>query len=142
MSGHIFVDTNILVYLFDAGTPAKQHQVQEIFSSQEHQKRLVLSTQVLQEFYVAVTRKLTIPLDSAKALQAVQDLSVLPVIQIDPPLIFLAIKRSQAARLSFWDALILEAALIAGATLLYSEDFQNGQVIGDLRIMNPFSTDR
>lgn len=142
MSGQIFVDTNVLVYLFDVGAPTKQRHVQEIFSSQKQQKHLVLSTQVLQEFYVAVTRKLAVPLDPAKAFQAVQDLSVLPVIQIDPRLILLAIQRSQAARLSFWDALILEAALIAGAALLYSEDFQDGQVIGDLRIMNPFTTGR
>ncbi|RMH04530.1 MAG: PIN domain-containing protein [Nitrospirae bacterium] len=142
MSGHIFVDTNVLVYLFDAGSPTKQQRAREIFSNPEQQQRLVLSTQVLQEFYVAVTRRLAVPLDPATALRAVQDLAVFPVIQIDPPLILLAIKRSQSVRLSFWDALILETAFMAGATLLYSEDYQDGQVIGNLRIVNPFTRSR
>ena len=140
MSDRIFVDTNVLVYLFDTSAPAKQHRIQRLFSS--HEQPYVLSTQVLQEFYVSVTRKLAVPLDPEKALRAVKNLSVLPVIQIDPLLILLAIKRSQAAPLSFWDALILESALIGGASLLYSEDFQDGQVFGNLRIMNPFTTDK
>jgi predicted nucleic acid-binding protein len=62
------------------------------------------------------------------------------MVQIDPPLILLAIQRSRKAKQSFWDALILEAALIAGATLLYSEDFQDGSVFGGLRIANPFKS--
>jgi predicted nucleic acid-binding protein len=61
------------------------------------------------------------------------------VIQIDPPLILLAIQRSLKAKVFFWDALILEAALAAGANLLYSEDFQDGAVYGALRIANPFN---
>ena len=142
MSGRVFIDTNVLVYLFDADSPAKQRRVQEIGSSSEEQQRLVLSTLVLQEFYVAATRRLAVPLDPATALRAVQDLSVLPVIQIDPPLILLAIKRSQSAWLSFWDALIVETAFIASATLLYSEDYQDGQMIGNLRSINPFTRGR
>jgi predicted nucleic acid-binding protein len=97
-----------------------------------------LSTQVLQEFYVSVTRKLATPLDPEAAFQAVQDLAAFPIVQIDPSLILLAIQRSRKAKVSFWDALILEAALAAGATLLYSEDFQDGAVFGGLRIANPF----
>lgn len=138
MKERVFLDTNVLVYLFDADDPAKQRCVQDLLSNRELRAQLILSTQVLQEFYVSVTRKLATPLDTEAAFQAVQDLAAFPVVQIDPPLILLAIQRSRKAKVSFWDALILEAALAAGATLLYSEDFQDGAVFGGLRIANPF----
>ena len=138
MKERVFVDTNVLVYLFDADDPAKQRIVQNLLSNRELRARLILSTQVLQEFYVSVTRKLATPLNPEAGFQAVQDLAAFPMVQIDPPLILLAIQRSRKAKVSFWDALILEAALIAGATLLYSEDFQDGAIYGGLRIANPF----
>lgn len=138
MKDRVFLDTNVLVYLFDADDPAKQRRVQDLLSNRELRTRLILSTLVLQEFYVSVTRKLAVPLNPEAAFQAVQDLAALPIIQIDPPLILLAIQRSQKAKVSFWDALILEAALAADATFLYSEDFQDGSIFGKLRIVNPF----
>jgi predicted nucleic acid-binding protein len=138
MKERVFVDTNVLVHLFDADDPTKQRIVQNLLSNRDLRARLILSTQVLQEFYVSVTRKLATPLDPESAFQAVQDLAAFPVIQIDPPLILLAIQRSRKAKVSFGDALILETARTAGATLLYSEDFQDGSVYGGLRIANPF----
>jgi predicted nucleic acid-binding protein len=138
MKERVFLDTNVLVYLFDADDPAKQRRAQELLSNRELRAQMILSTQVLQEFYVSVTRKLAIPLDPDTAFKAVQDLTAFPIVQIDTPLILLAIRRSDKAKLSFWDALILESALVAGATALYSEDFQNGEVFGRVRIMNPF----
>ncbi len=138
MKERVFLDTNVLVYLFDADNPAKQRRVQDLLSNRELRTQVILSTQVLQEFYVSVTRKLATPLDLEEAFQAVQDLAAFPVVQIDPSLILLAIQRSRKAKISFWDALILESALAAGATLLYSEDFQDGVVFGGLRITNPF----
>ena len=138
MKERVFLDTNVLVYLFDADAPAKQQRARALLSIHELRAQMILSTQVLQEFYVSVTRKLASPLDPDTALKAVQDLGVFPVVQIDTPLILLAIQRSRKAKVSFWDALILEAALVAGTTLLYSEDFQDGAVFGKLRIENPF----
>jgi predicted nucleic acid-binding protein len=138
MKDRVFLDTNILVYLFDADVPAKQQRGQDLLSNRELRTRLILSTQVLQEFYVSVTQKLAVPLDPEAAFQAVQGLTALPVVQIDPPLILLAIQRSRKAKISFWDALILEAALAADATSLCSEDFQDGSVFGRLRIVDPF----
>ncbi len=138
MTDRIFLDTNILVYLFDADAPTKQLRVRQLLANQGLQARLVLSTQVLQEFYVSVTRKLATPLELPVAAQAVRDLATWPVIQIDPALILSAIARSQTAHLSFWDALIVEAALTGGTTELYSEDFQDGLVIEGMRILNPF----
>ena len=139
MKERVFLDTNVLVYLFDVDDPTKQRRAQELLSDRELQAQIILSTQVLQEFYVSVTRKLASPLDPDKALRAVQDLAVFPVVQVDTPLILLAIRRSDKVKLSFWDALILEAALVAEATHLYSEDFQDGAVFGKLRIVNPFN---
>ncbi len=138
MKERVFLDTNVLVYLFDADEPVKQQRARTLLSNQELRDQVTLSTQVLQEFYVSVTRKLAVPLDPDTALKAVQDLAVFPIIQIDTPLILLAIQRSRKATVSFWDALILEAALVAGTTLLYSEDFQDGASFGKLRIANPF----
>jgi predicted nucleic acid-binding protein len=138
MTDRVFLDTNVLVYLFDADASAKQRRVREILSAPALRGRLVLSTQVLQEFYVCVTRKLAVPLDPVAAAQAVRDLAAWPVVQIDPALILSAIARSRTAQLSFWDALIVEAALAGGATSLYSEDLQAGRVIEGLRISNPF----
>ncbi|MFU8856086.1 MAG: PIN domain-containing protein [Deferrisomatales bacterium] len=133
-----FFDTNILVYLFDAGSPEKQGAAREILEREVLEGRAVLSTQVLQELYVAVTRKLAAPLPPADAERAVRDLATLPTVQIDKDLILRGIRRSRASVLSFWDALILEAALEANATTLFTEDLQHGQVIGGLRIANPF----
>jgi predicted nucleic acid-binding protein len=141
MKERVFLDTNVLVYLFDADDPAKQRRAQELLSDQELQAQIILSTQVLQEFYVSVTKKLAIPLDPDTAFKAVQDLAAFPVVQVDTPLILLAIRRSDKAKISFWDALIVEAALVAGATVLYSEDFQNGVVFGKVRVRNPFQVD-
>lgn len=138
MKERVFLDTNVLVYLFDTDAPAKQRRVQELLSSRELRAQVILSTQVLQEFYVSVTRKLATPLGLETAFQAVQDLTAFPIVQIDTPLILLAIQRSGKAKVSFWDALILEAALVAGAAVLYSEDFQDGAVVGRLRVTNPF----
>ncbi len=138
MKERVFLDTNVLVYLFDSDSPVKQQRARALLAIQELKAQMILSTQVLQEFYVSVTRKLASPLDPDTALKAVQDLAVFPIVQVDTPLILLAIQRSRKTKVSFWDALILEAALVAGTTLLYSEDFQDGAVFGKLRIRNPF----
>lgn len=129
-----FVDTNVLVYLFDADAPAKQAVARDLIAA----GRLVLSSQVLSEFYVTVTRKLARPLDAATGRRAVADLCAFPVREVTANLVQAAILRSGDARLSYWDALIVESALEAGATVLLTEDLQHGQVIGGLRVHNPF----
>ncbi|MDA2918764.1 PIN domain-containing protein [Desulfobacterota bacterium AH_259_B03_O07] len=138
MTGRILLDTNVVVYLFDNDSPEKQIRAHEIFSREDLRGSLIISTQVLQEFYVCVTRKLAEPLEPSVAYKAVQELAVLPVVQVDTHLIFLAISRSQKDQVSFWDALIIEAALVGGAFCLYSEDLQHGRIVEDLRIENPF----
>ncbi len=133
-----FFDTNVLVYLFDDDNPEKKKRAAELFSATVRDGAAVLSTQVLQEFYVTVTRKLAVPLSLDAAYRALQDLSVLPLISIDEQLILSAARMSQNDSFSFWDALIVQAALEAGAESLYSEDMQHDRVIAGLRIVNPF----
>jgi predicted nucleic acid-binding protein len=133
-----FFDTNVLVYLFDNAEPEKKARAQEVLEREVEAGRATLSTQVLQEFYVNVTGKLTSPLPSEVAEARVRDFSRLPLVRVDASLILAAIARSRRMTLSFWDALIVEAALSAGADRLLTEDLQHGQEIGGLRVENPF----
>lgn len=133
-----FFDTNVLVYLFDADAPDKQKRARSLLDEEVRSGRAVLSTQVLQEFYVAVTRKLATPLSEASAEQAVRHLAALPVVQVDTETVLHAISRSHSDTLSFWDSLIIEAALHAGAKRLYSEDLQPGRRFDMLVVDNPF----
>ena len=100
---------------------------------------ILLSTQVLQEFYVAVTRKLARPLDAAAAAETVSSFAELPLVQIDSELILSAIHRSRNNQLSFWDVLIVQAAIEGHASTLYSEDMRDGEMLDSLRVVNPFS---
>jgi predicted nucleic acid-binding protein len=134
-----FFDTNVLVYLFDQDAQGKRKRARQLFQSEVESGRFVTSTQVLQEFYVAVTRKLAVPLPSVDAEEAVRALAELTIAPIDPPLVLGAIARSRDMQVSFWDALIVEAALSAGASTLLTEDLQSGRQIGSLKIENPFA---
>jgi predicted nucleic acid-binding protein len=134
----VFFDTNVLVYLFDADDEVKKELARARFEAEASVGRVLLSTQVLQEFYVSVTRKLSVPLAPETAEAIVRDLSLLPVVAIDAEKILAAIHRSRMLTLSFWDALIIEAALAGGADLLLTEDMQHGRIIESLRIENPF----
>ena len=135
----ILVDTNVLVYLFDADEPAKQQRAREVVSELMDAGALVLSSQVLSELYVTVPRKLAHPLEPASALRALADLAVCPVIAIDAALVQRAAARSVADRVSYWDALILEAAVEAGAGTVYSEDLQHGRTYQGVTVQDPFA---
>jgi predicted nucleic acid-binding protein len=134
-----FFDTNILVYLFDADSPEKRKKARALFQKHAEAGDILLSTQVLQEFYVTVTHKLARPLDAAAAAATVSSFAELPLVQIDSALIVSAIHRSRNNQLSFWDALIVQAAVEGHASTLYSEDMQHGQMFDSLRVVNPFS---
>ena len=134
-----FFDTNVLVYLFDADSPGKRKTARALFQKHATAGDILLSTQVLQEFYVAVTRKLARTLDGEAAAQAVSAFAELPLVQIDSKLVRAAIHRSRNNQLSFWHALIVQAAIEGHASTLYSEDMQHGQTLDSLRVVNPFS---
>ena len=135
-----FFDTNVLVYLFDADAPAKRSRARALFQVHAEAGDILLSTQVLQEFYVTVTRKLARPLDAAAAAEAAANFAELPLVNIDSKLVLSAIHRSRGSQLSFWDALVVQAAIEGHASTLYSEDMQHGQIFDGLKVVNPFKT--
>lgn len=132
-----FFDTNILVYLFDQDAPDKRAIAEGLLRDDSIQ--LSLSTQVLQEFYVTVTRKLERPMPPEQARLAIEQFKLFPVSVVTPHLVTVAIQRSIESRLSFWDALIVETALADKADLLITEDLQDGWQIGSMRLWNPFN---
>jgi predicted nucleic acid-binding protein len=137
MASRTFFDTNVLVYLFDADAPGKQSLARDALRRGHERGAVVISTQVLQEFFVTVTRKLARPLPAREAEAALRGLMELSVVQIDPDLILAAAVSSRRDRISFWDALILAAASAAGCEEVFSEDLQHGQSFGGVRIANP-----
>jgi len=132
-----FLDTNVLVYLFDADAPEKQARARELFRQDAD---IRLNTQVLQEFYVAATRKLAKPLAPEQARRVVDDLGVFPVARISHHLVLSAIDRSTASQVSFWDGLIIETALAEGTRRLVSEALHDGWEIEGMRVWNPFAS--
>jgi predicted nucleic acid-binding protein len=138
MSDRVFVDTNVLLYAHDVDA-GRKHEVAAAFVADLWAKRRgVISTQVLQEFYVNVTRKIPKPLSPQRARQVVEAYVVWEVAQIDARDVVRASEVEERERLSFWDALIVVAAVKSGAARLASEDFTAGRLIEGVRIENPF----
>ncbi len=139
MSDRTFVDTNVLVYAVDDSEPEKREIARRSLGSSRY-GQVVLSTQVLGEFYVTVTRKLAAPLADTKAFEALDWLGLLPVVSIDTTLVTSAVHVSRSAQLSYWDGLVVAAAARGGCQRLLSEDLNDGQQIGSVRVENPFRT--
>jgi predicted nucleic acid-binding protein len=134
-----FVDTNILVYAFEKGSSPKKRKAQRLVNSLMEEDRLRLSTQVLQELFVTLTRKAASPCTGEEALAVLDDLAAWPVIVIDYSAIRAAARLAAQATLSFWDALVAVAAAKSGASLLYTEDLNHGQQILGVCVTNPFA---
>lgn len=138
MAGKAFVDTNVLVYAFDAGEAAKQARARDVLATGSLDE-FVVSAQVLNEFYVATTRKLDTPLSPATAERAVRSLAHLDVVVLDANLVLRGIARARESRLSLWDALIVEAARRANCERILTEDLNHGQDFDGLTVVNPFA---
>lgn len=135
-----FFDTNVLVYLFDAKTPDKQATARRLWERACREAVPVLSTQVLQEFLVTVTKAVKQDLPMASARAAILEFAdIAEVIPVTVPLIAAASRRVEASGFSFWDAMIVESAIDCGASRLWTEDLQDSQTIGSLTIVDPFS---
>lgn len=135
MSGKSFIDTNVLVYASDDDSPAKQHIARSIVA--EHSGRAVVSTQVLQEYFVAATQKLRIaPLTAKDLINAIQN--AFETILVSPEIINRAVDGSILWQVSFWDALILASAEDSVCEVVISEDLNSGQRYGGVRVENPF----
>ena len=137
MSDKVFVDTNILIYAHDKNAGIKRDKAVAVLLDLWNTKRGALSTQVLQEFYVNVTRKIADPIGKQVARDIIERYAVWSVVTIDPNLVLRASRIEEDHQLSFWDALIVAAAEKAEATTILSEDLNSGQRIGTVRIENP-----
>lgn len=133
-----FVDTNILIYAEDRDAKRKHEVARALIVELWDSRAGVLSVQVLQEFYVNVTKKLKRPLAAAKAREIVEEYLTWTVIDNTGPLVLDAIDLQRKAQLSFWDAMIVQAAIQAGCDRLYSEDMNGGQRFGSVTVVNPF----
>lgn len=140
--GRVFLDTNVLVYLFDTADRTKQDRARSLLR-EIPAAALVVSAQVLGEFFRATTRRLPTPLDETTAVSAVARFSRFTVVPIDGPLVRAAIDLTRSASIAYWDALIIKAASSSACRRLLTEDLNHGQVIDGVRIENPFldSTD-
>lgn len=138
-AGSVFVDTNVLVYAHDRSETQRQPVAQALVAELWRNRSGALSTQVLQEFYVVATRKYDPPMSRREARQLVDAYSHWQLIQVDVALILAASQLEERHNLSFWDALIVEAARRAGANRLVTEDLQRGRRLGGVLIHNPFT---
>jgi predicted nucleic acid-binding protein len=136
MSDRSFFDTNVLVYTDDRAVPAKQRRAIELVAGHRRAGTGVLSSQVLQEYFVTVTRKLRV--DAKIARRKVELLAEFDLVVPDLDDILAAIDLHRLHGFSFWDALVLRAAKESACTTLYSEDLQAGRVIDGVQIVNPF----
>lgn len=137
MTVKVFFDTNILVYTAVGGgkDERKRKRAVALIESED----FGTSAQVLQEFFVTVVKKASRPLSAAQALGWIEQWAAFPCQAIDHQLVRIAIERSERYAISYWDAAILAAAEALGAHTVYSEDLNDRQQYGRVRVVNPFS---
>lgn len=135
MTGRVFIDTNVLVHAFDRHEPEKSAAATATLAAVDD---FAVSAQVLGEFYVTVTRKFQPPLPAAQADAAIAELARTAVVPTDVALVEAAIATARLAQISYWDALILEAAVRAGCERILTEDLNAGSTIHGVQIVNPF----
>lgn len=136
MSARSFFDTHVLVYADDKAAPAKQRTALDLVAEHRRARTGVVSLQVLQEYFVTVTRKLHV--DASIARRKVELLAEFDVAAPQVADILAAIDLHRLHRFSFWDALVLRAAKQAGCSILFSDDMQDVKEIDGLQIVNPF----
>ncbi len=137
MNDKCFVDTNILVYAHDRSTGLKHKRARLLIEDLWNSGRGVLSTQVLQELCINVRRKASRPLSLEETRRLVQDYLSWETVVNTPASVIQALDLEVRHKISFWDALILQAAESSGVTILYSEDLATGQRYGSIRVINP-----
>lgn len=142
MSDREFVDSNVLIYAHDLDAGDKHDRAADIVTGLWASRNGVLSTQVLQEFYVNVTRKISKRIPRAKAREIIRNYALWQTEVIHPADVIRASEIEGTTKIGFWDALIVTAAVNAGAAKLLSEDLNDGQVIAGVTIENPFASRR
>jgi len=139
MNGKTFVDTNVLIYAHDVDAKGKHDRARSVLRDLWSERNGVLSTQVLQEFYVNATQKIPRPLSKESARLVVSSYAVW-CIDTTPGEIAVAFQIEDQSKIGFWDALIVASALKSGAARILSEDLNAGQTIAGICIENPFAT--
>lgn len=137
MTAKVFFDTNVLVYAaIGAGKDEpKRKRALTLIESED----FGTSVQVLQEFFVTVVRKASRPLSAVQAMEWIEQWIAFPCQAIDHRLVRIAIEQSERYKISYWDGVILAAAEALGSHTVYSEDLNDGQEYGRVRVVNPFS---
>ena len=139
MSGRFFLDTNIFVYSFDASAPKKAARAMELIRKGIETRSGIVSYQVVQEFFNVALRRFAKPMNVADAGQYLTaTFRPLLAVHSSQALYGEALRVAERVQLSWYDALIVASAIQGECEVLYSEDFQDGQKIGGLRIANPF----
>ena len=142
MTVNFLVDTNVLVYAYDRPEPAKQVRALALLRQIPFSGVGAISTQVLVEFYNAVTRRLKEQLTADEAYERLQNLEQSwTIINVTAPIILEAARGVQQHQFSFWDALIWATAKLNQIPVILSEDFNVGSTIEGVRFLNPFSDD-
>ena len=137
MSDKTFIDTNVLIYAHDIDANAKHKIAKEVLQELWSERTGILSAQVLQEFYVNVTRKIPSPLSKDLARLVVSSYAIW-CLETTPTEILAAFRIEDESRIGFWDALIVSSAAKLGATRILSEDLNAGQRIAGILVVNPF----
>lgn len=132
----IFLDTNVLAYLYDDGEPSKQIAAARLLQRPGH--RFTVSTQVLSELHSVLTRKFRPPVGLDDAQVVVARLAQLPCVTTDADLVVRAATTARDHQLSIWDAMVVEAAAEAGCTELWTEDLATGSTLRGVTIVDPF----
>jgi len=140
MSDKYFVDTNILVYAHDTSAGAKHERAKALVEDLWSRRSGVVSTQVLQELCVNIRRKAGHPVDLRTAREILADYLSWEVITNTGESVLDALQLEEHYQISFWDALIVQAAEASGAAVLYSEDLSDGQIYRGVRVVNPLRT--
>jgi predicted nucleic acid-binding protein len=138
MSARAFVDTNVLVYAHDRGAGTRHDGSRALVAELWRERAGAISTQVVQELYVNLRRKAENPPPAAEVTRLVEDYLSWRVVVNDGASILGAIALEKRYRISFWDALIVRAAIDSGAGVLYSEDLAHGQRYESVEVVNPF----
>jgi len=136
MSVDCLLDTNVLVYAVAGRGVEEEKRVRavELIANED----FGLSAQVLSEFYVTVVRKIEVPLSAEQALEWIEQFDAFPCVAMDRAIVKIAIEHSERYQISYWDGAIVAAAEALGARILFTEDLNDGQLYGDVQVVNPF----
>ena len=140
MTGPVFVDTNVLVYWQDASDQGKQSRAEDWIAHLGHLRAARISFQILQELYATLTRKVRPTFDAEEARAIVRDLAAWLPVAVDLSILESAWRIQERYILSWWDALVVAAAHSCACSALLTEDLQHGQLLGQVRVINPFAS--